>query len=257
MAGKVFISYRHEDDPSAAARVRDALAASFGKTNIFMDVDSLLAGQRFDEELSKALATCDVLIVIMGLRWMDLLKSKNVMSGARDYVRVEIAQALKRKIVVVPVRVGREGQLPPLPRAKDLPADISDLVQFQMHDVLHEHFGRDIAELVKDITQVRRFRRPESKFSRVPWSWISATAAGALAISLLFHASGLPRLWTPQATASDIETQPDSPGLENRGWLGVKIQNIDKDTAASLGLSEPKGALVTEVRTPGPAAERA
>ena len=146
MAGKVFISYRHEDDPSAAARVRDALAASFGKTNIFMDVDSLLAGQRFDEELSKALATCDVLIVIMGLRWMDLLKSKNVMSGARDYVRVEIAQALKRKIVVVPVRVGREGQLPPLPRAKDLPADISDLVQFQMHDVLHEHFGRDIAE---------------------------------------------------------------------------------------------------------------
>ena len=74
---------------------------------------------------------------------------------------------------------------------------------------------------------------------------------------LLFHASGLPRPWISQATASDIETQPDSPGFENRRWLGVKIQNIDKDTAASLGLSEPKGTLVTEVRTPGPAAERA
>jgi serine protease Do len=44
-------------------------------------------------------------------------------------------------------------------------------------------------------------------------------------------------------------------GSVNRGWLGVKIQNIDEDTAASLGLSEPKGALVTEVTTPGPAAE--
>src|SRR5262245_16220087 len=121
MVGKIFISYRREDDPSAAARVRDALAASFGKTNIFMDVDCLLAGQRFDDELSKALATCDVLIAIIGPRWMDMLKSKYVMSGSRDYVREEIAQALKRKIVVVPVRVGREGQLPPLPRAKHLP----------------------------------------------------------------------------------------------------------------------------------------
>ena len=46
-----------------------------------------------------------------------------------------------------------------------------------------------------------------------------------------------------------------SSGSVNRGWLGVKIQNVDEDTAASLGLSEPKGALVSEVTAPGPAAE--
>jgi hypothetical protein len=40
-----------------------------------------------------------------------------------------------------------------------------------------------------------------------------------------------------------------------RGWLGVKIQNIDEEKAVSLGLSEPKGALVNEVIAPGPAAE--
>src|SRR5262249_33016202 len=39
------------------------------------------------------------------------------------------------------------------------------------------------------------------------------------------------------------------------GWLGVKIQNIDEDTAASLGVKETKGALVSEITTPGPAAE--
>src|SRR5215467_3636479 len=64
MAGKIFISYRREDDPAAAARVRDALASKFGKANLFMDVDSLIAGQRFDDELRKALAVCDVLIAI-------------------------------------------------------------------------------------------------------------------------------------------------------------------------------------------------
>jgi serine protease Do len=59
----------------------------------------------------------------------------------------------------------------------------------------------------------------------------------------------------PAKTAGDVVTQLKSSGSVNRGWLGVKIQNIDEDTAASLGLTEPKGALVTEVTTPGPAAE--
>jgi serine protease Do len=59
----------------------------------------------------------------------------------------------------------------------------------------------------------------------------------------------------PAKTASEVVTQLKSGGSVSRGWLGVKIQNIDEDTAASLGLSESKGALVTEVTTPGPAAE--
>jgi serine protease Do len=59
----------------------------------------------------------------------------------------------------------------------------------------------------------------------------------------------------PARTASEVVTQLKSGGSVSRGWLGVKIQNIDEDTAASLGLSEAHGALVTEVTTPGPAAD--
>jgi serine protease Do len=59
----------------------------------------------------------------------------------------------------------------------------------------------------------------------------------------------------PSKTASEVVTQLKSGGSVTRGWLGVKIQNIDEDTAASLGLPEAKGALVNEVTTPGPAAE--
>jgi len=64
---------------------------------------------------------------------LNLLKTK-ASSGDRDYVRGEIASALRRKIVVIPVRVGREDQLPPLPRAKELPPEIRDLVHYQKHD---------------------------------------------------------------------------------------------------------------------------
>jgi serine protease Do len=59
----------------------------------------------------------------------------------------------------------------------------------------------------------------------------------------------------PAKTASEVVAQLKSAGSVSRGWLGVKIQNIDADTAASLGMSEPKGVLVTEVNTHGPAAD--
>lgn len=36
-------------------------------------------------------------------------------------------------------------------------------------------------------------------------------------------------------------------GETRRGWLGVRIQNVDKDVAEALGLDQPSGALVTDV----------
>src|SRR5215813_5369250 len=183
MPDKIFVSYRRDDDPNGAGRIRDALTAKFGRSSVFMDIDDLLAGLRFDEELAKALADCDVFLAVIGPRWMELLKSKSS-SGDRDYVREEIAEALKRKIVVIPVRVGREGQLPPLPRADDLPDEIRDVVHYQKHDVTYEHFRRDAGALVDAITAVRRHVRPDSGrvSPRVLWGWIGAMAASVLAI---------------------------------------------------------------------------
>jgi serine protease Do len=59
----------------------------------------------------------------------------------------------------------------------------------------------------------------------------------------------------PAKTVMEVVEQLKSSGSVTRGWLGVKIQNIDEDTAASLGLKEAKGALVNEVTAGGPASE--
>jgi len=58
----------------------------------------------------------------------------------------------------------------------------------------------------------------------------------------------------PAKTVEEVVTQLKATGTVKRGWLGVKIQNVDKDTAASLGLNEARGALVSEVTPNGPAA---
>ncbi len=58
----------------------------------------------------------------------------------------------------------------------------------------------------------------------------------------------------PAKTVKEVVEQLKKGGSVSRGWLGVKIQNVDDDTAASLGLGEAKGALVSEVTANGPAA---
>ena len=147
MSAKIFVNYRRDDVPGDARGLRDGLAAKFGASNIFMDVDNLLVGQRFDVELTKALNACDVLIAVIGPRWFDQLQER-IATAERDYVREEIAAALAQKMVVIPVRIGREGSMPALPRSEDLPEDIRDLYLHQKLDLAHERFGRDIGQLI-------------------------------------------------------------------------------------------------------------
>ena len=179
MPGRIFVSYRRDDDAAAAARVADGLAARFGRANVFMDVDHLLPGERFDQKLAEALGECDVLLAVIGRRWMDLLGERTA-GRATDYVRQEIGEALRRGIVVIPVRVGRVDHLPPLPGREALPEDIRDLALHQKHDVTHERFGGDLARLIQAIVELRR-RRP-GRHTGVAWRWVGVGAVGVAAI---------------------------------------------------------------------------
>ena len=152
---KVFINYRRDDVRADAARIRDRLAGTFGARDVFMDVDNLLAGQRFDKELEKALAKTDVFLAVIGPHWMDLLRQRQE-SKERDYVCEEISAALRSGTLVIPILI----QGTSLPQADALPSDIRELVLHQKHDVTHERFGRDIEDLLAAIKAVRKGTRP-------------------------------------------------------------------------------------------------
>ncbi len=57
----------------------------------------------------------------------------------------------------------------------------------------------------------------------------------------------------PASTAVEVIEQLKKSGSVSRGWLGVKIQSVTEDMAASLGLDKPQGALINEVTKDGPA----
>ncbi|HZJ95662.1 MAG TPA: DegQ family serine endoprotease [Thiopseudomonas sp.] len=57
----------------------------------------------------------------------------------------------------------------------------------------------------------------------------------------------------PMEVALDVSEQLKSSGKVERGWLGVVIQEVNKDLAESFGLDKPAGALVAQVLEKGPA----
>jgi len=57
----------------------------------------------------------------------------------------------------------------------------------------------------------------------------------------------------PASVALDVVTQLKEKGHVDRGWLGVTIQDVDKDLASSYGLDKAQGALVADVDVKGPA----
>ncbi len=59
----------------------------------------------------------------------------------------------------------------------------------------------------------------------------------------------------PAALAQKVIAQLKDGGAVARGWLGVTIQNVSDDMALSLGLKEPKGAIVTKLSRKGPASK--
>jgi hypothetical protein len=137
----IFISYRREDTGGHAGRLCDRLTARFGGDRVFMDVQDIHPGQNFATSIEGTIEACDCVIAVIGPRWLETLQ-KRAQSGD-DFVRHEIAAALKRDVTVLPVLVGGAR----MPAAGDLPAELAELSLRNAIEIRDERFDDDVAEL--------------------------------------------------------------------------------------------------------------
>jgi TIR domain len=86
MSEQIFISYRREDTAGTTGRLFDRLAHRFPRSRIFIDVDSIEPGESFLKDIEQAVASCDVLIAVIGRRWL--------FSSNREGLRAPIGQNL-------------------------------------------------------------------------------------------------------------------------------------------------------------------
>jgi serine protease Do len=59
----------------------------------------------------------------------------------------------------------------------------------------------------------------------------------------------------PMDVAMDVVAQIKSNGYVSRGWLGVAIQDVNRELAESFGLDKPQGAIISRVIPESPAAK--
>ena len=151
MSGQIFISYRHDDASYPAGRLYDRLLARLPNNHIFIDVD-LEPGIDFVEAIETSVGSCDVLIALIGKRWLLSPDEggKRRLDNQEDFVRLEIATALRRKIRVIPLLVDAAS----MPRSNDLPDDLKLLARLNALEVSHSRFNADFGRLVTAIEAV-------------------------------------------------------------------------------------------------------
>jgi len=176
---KIFISYRRSGAAGYAGRIHERLASVFGPSSVFMDVDDLKPGSEFPLAIDDAVASSDVLLVLIDNEWLDLKdkEGRRRLDDPADFVHREVTAALKRNLRVIPVLLNAAR----LPAQRDLPQSLRRLADYQALELSEERWDYDIERLISALggNRNRRLKRAAAV----------AIAAAAVVVVLAFYAT--------------------------------------------------------------------
>lgn len=143
---KIFISYRRDDTGKTVWRLFDWLERQFGATDVFFDREVIGPGDKFPRVLEHRLAESEVLIAVIGPRWLTIADDRGQprLWADHDYVAYEVSSALSRTKRVIPVLV--DGAR--MPAHEELPPALSGLADNQALSLDDAHFRPDFEKLV-------------------------------------------------------------------------------------------------------------
>ena len=147
--GKVFLCYRREDSGGYAIGIQERLKRDLGADVLFMDIDSIPFGKNFVKILDHEVAKCVVLLAVIGQNWLDARDEdgKRRLDNPNDFVRIEIAAALRPDIPVIPILLNGVR----IPSANMLPGELGELSVRHGIDVRHSSFPSDVERLVRGV----------------------------------------------------------------------------------------------------------
>ena len=178
----IYLSYRRRESAAYAGRLFDHLGRHFGAGSVFIDIGGIARGQDFAHAIESALSACEVVLVLIGNTWASCTgpDGGRRLDDARDWVRVEVAAALRRGILVVPVLI--DGAT--LPEAASLPEELRPLCQRNACELSNLRWLYDVEELVKDLEKVVAPRK-RSKRLRIEGKRLRWMAGGVIILALL------------------------------------------------------------------------
>jgi TIR domain len=147
VAGRVFISYRRADTAQAASWLFNRLTEHFGQQQVIKDVDPAPYRGNLPQAIGAAVASCDVLILMIGPHWMAV--TGEGLHDPNDYVRLATETALARGILVVPVTI--DGARMPVPG--ELPPSLASMAGQPAFQVSMGNFDAESAQLLRILDQ--------------------------------------------------------------------------------------------------------
>ena len=150
MAG-IFVSYRRDDSQGFAGRLADDLSEILGSERVFRDIE-IPIGSDFTDELQRAIAASDALLVVIGKNW-SAASAKGYESRLfepTDWIRTEIEAALAQGKQVIPVLVGGAS----MPAPASLPDSIQRLVRMQAASMSDRHWDAEVRELTERLRTI-------------------------------------------------------------------------------------------------------
>lgn len=220
---KIFISYRRDDSAGYAQAVYSRLAQQFSQDQIFMDVDTIAPGTDFERAIERAVADCDVLVAVIGKRWMAAEpNAPSRFENTKDYVALEISTALSRDIHVLPVLV--DGMT--MPSEERLPVDVRPITRRQAIEISNTRFNFDVERLVTAIrnavgepAEIQRSGRTGRVETRPvqgmsPRRWLYGGAAVGLVLIFAVAAWWVRAIPALNKKADDLKRLEPAPGRE-------------------------------------------
>ncbi len=148
----IFISYRRKDSAGTTERLREYLAGALGgKHDIFLDTRAIAAGDSFEARIIGHINKCDLVIAIIGDRWLgvDHPSGSARIQDPSDWVRRELEISLNRKIKTIPVTID-DVTLPSL--STSLPESLKGMLSLNAIPIRNGYeFKQDAQRLIDDI----------------------------------------------------------------------------------------------------------
>jgi hypothetical protein len=203
MLGDVFINYRRQTDSGVAGRVYDNLSRALPGASIFMDVDKLNPGDDFEVALGRSLASCKVMLAIIGPQWGTLTDAQGRLrlQDPDDFVRKEIRAALEGGVRVIPVLINDAR----MPERSALPSDLQGLAKRQAMEVRHERFNDDMAAVAAAVATTTPGARPRRWQPYALAAAVAVLGVGGAALAVWPSTSGTPSPTEPAPI--EIETK--------------------------------------------------
>ena len=148
----IFICYRREDSIGHAGRLHDRLRGHFGDERVFMDIDGIEPGEDFVKVIERTLTHCDAVIAVIGKTWVTAVDKQGArrLDDPKDFVRMEIATALRLDVRVIPALVGGAD----FPHISELPDTLQELGNRNAFEISDKAFHQSVAKLISSLEKV-------------------------------------------------------------------------------------------------------